>query len=112
MKILVLDDCWRSMRGLLYQYSPAHYEYEGATTPAEAEKKMQEQKFDVLLLDGHLLNDVTGPITLRRWVAEGRILPPVYMISSDEKMRQDGITAGAAGAINKDKIPDGLKALE
>ena len=77
------------MRGLLAQYSPAHYEYVGATTPVEAEKKMQEQTFDILLLDGHLLNDVTGPGTLRRWKTEGRALPPVYMISSDEKMQRD-----------------------
>jgi CheY-like chemotaxis protein len=111
MKILVLDDCWGVMRGLLAQHSPAHYEYAGATKPAEAEKKMQEQKFDVLLLDGHLLNDVTGPATLRRWKAEGRALPPVYMISSDKKMQEEGIAAGAMGAIDKDEIPAGLQAL-
>ena len=106
MRILVLDDCWGVMRGLLAQHSPAHYKYAGATTPVEAEKKMQEQTFD-----GHLLNDVTGPATLGRWKAEGRALPPVYMISSDEKMQQEGIAAGAMGAIDKDKIPAGLQAL-
>lgn len=111
MQILVLDDCWGVMRRLLIVHSPAHYKYVGATNPAEAEAKMQEQKFDVLLLDGHLLNEVTGPATLRRWKAEGRVLPPVYMISSDEKMQQEGIAAGAMGAIDKDEIPAGLQAL-
>ncbi len=112
MQILMLDDNWMSEKRLLLVHSPEHYKYAFAATPVEAEKKMQEQQFDVLLLDGHLLNGITGPATLCRWKAEGRVLPPVYMVSSDEKMQQEGIAAGAAGAIDKDKIPDGLKALE
>lgn len=112
MRVLVLDDCWDEMRGPLKQRSPSHFQYVGATTPAEAERQMQEQKFDVLLLDGHLLDEVSGPATLQRWKVEDRALPPVYMISSSEEMQREGVAAGAAGTIDKDKIPDGLKALE
>ena len=105
MRILILDDCWEDMRPNVLQNNPEH-DFVFVGNPKAAEATMEQETFDVLLLDGRLgwneKGPITGPDTLRRWKSEGRALPRIYMFSSDEKYQHEGILAGAAGSLSKD----------
>ncbi len=116
MKILILDDEPEMIAGRYYtsgSYKAFYREMLGVdvtftTTPKAAEATLSTEGFDVLLLDGFLIfkqeggETLYGPDILADWYARGLELPPVYMISSDEKMCARGIDAGAKGKLSKD----------
>ena len=103
MKILALDDHWQDIAPVLNAYL-AGDQIVYSASPREAHKLLKTQEFDLLLLDGNLGGDLTGPAVLREWKAEGLGLPPVVMLSADDYLIRDGIAAGAIDGINKDEI--------
>ncbi len=103
-KILIVDD-----QAGLYSFG-RNKNVILAENTTEAEQHLKSGGFDVVLLDGHLdQNDVfeNGPDALTHWIEEGVSLPPVFMMSADEKMQQKGIEAGAKGAIKKSLLHSG-----
>lgn len=101
MNVLVLDDHYRDISPLLdVCLAGATIVY--TSTPAQARQKLEQQKFDVMLLDGNLGTNVTGPEVLKGWKAQGLALPPVVMCSAEAEMRTKGMEAGAVDAIAKE----------
>lgn len=112
MNILVLDDHYRDISPVL-DVCLAGETIVYTSTPAQAEQKLQQQAFDVMLLDGDLGDGVTGPDVLMGWKAQGLALPPVVIFSADAEMRTTGVAAGAVDAIAKESLSfDEIKALK
>lgn len=101
MKILVLDDNYRDISPLLNAYLASSVIIY-TDTPYQATQKLKSEKFDLLILDGDLGSHMTGPQTLKKWKEQGLSLPPVVMLSASEERRQEGLAAGAIGAIAKE----------
>lgn len=105
MHILMIDDRYEDLKPLI---SPI-FEAVGdivtyAWGRADAERALESTNFGVIILDGNLEDDVTGPSVLRRWKEEGRRVPPVVMLSADHGLVAEGIKAGAVGGFNKEDI--------
>ena len=100
MKILVLDDHYRDISSLLEVYLKGVL-FTYTATPADAQQKLEKEKFDVMILDGDL-GFAKGPDVLKGWKVRGLALPPVVMFSADAEMRTKGMEAGAVWAIAKE----------
>ena len=80
-----------------------------AETAAEAEAWLDQQQFDLVLLDLRL-PDVPGLELLQRWQQQGRMAPVAILSASDSTLdAQAAIAAGALGFIPKSANSDELR---
>jgi DNA-binding NarL/FixJ family response regulator len=110
IKILVVDDhavVRRGLREILAETQDLHVGGEAATAP-EALAKVQEERWDVIMLDLALAGrsglDLIADI--RRLRPEARVL--VLTMFSEEQYAVRAIRAGAAGFLTKESAPDKL----
>src|SRR3989344_8661455 len=85
MNVLSLDDHYEDIAPLLKAFF-AGDSLCFTKTPAEARRKLEQQKFDLVVLDGDLGAGGSGPDVLRSWKARDMVLPPVVMFSADASM--------------------------
>lgn len=110
IKILVVDDhavVRRGLRQILAETSDLHVGGEAATS-AEAMQKVQDERWDVVVLDVGLAGksglDLIADI--RKLRPEARVL--VLTMFSEEQYAVRAIRAGAAGFLTKESAPDEL----
>jgi two-component system, NarL family, invasion response regulator UvrY len=110
IKILVVDDhavVRRGLRQILAETSDLHVAGE-AGTAAEAMQKVQDERWDVVVLDVGLAGksglDLIADI--RKLRPEARVL--VLTMFSEEQYAVRAIRAGAAGFLTKESAPDKL----
>lgn len=100
MKILLIDDDYEMLR-------PCFCKLDAEMFFAESEKEglrlLQEQKFDAILMDGHLCTEHTG-VDIVRSLRRLGLKTKIIMFSSRDKTNTEGITAGANGALNKNLL--------
>ncbi|HZT34725.1 MAG TPA: hypothetical protein VFA15_02305, partial [Nitrososphaera sp.] len=66
MRVLVLDDDYRDISPILRHMFPED-EFTFVDTPRSAEKELDSNAFDLVLLDGSLGLGIYGPEVLKRW---------------------------------------------
>src|SRR5690606_8628015 len=92
----------------LGQLSPS-LQIHTAQSAAEAETLLEQQDFDLILLDLRL-PDVPGLTLLQRWQQEGRMTPVAILSASDSNQdAQAALAAGALGFIQKSADGEGLR---
>lgn len=103
LQILVIDDGALEIRPFLEKWKETNelpvIQWEYALSGDEGIAILKQQSVDVVLMDGHLIDEY-GSEVIARMRAKG-INTPVIMFSSNEQQNRAGIEAGAEFSCNK-----------
>jgi len=109
VSILVIDDCAEGMIGFMdtwgYWANLSFIEWKFATAGDEGLDILVDQKIDLVLMDGHLINEYGHEVVKK--IRTKEIAVPVCMFSSDEEQNIKGLSVGAEYAVNKNDFMDG-----
>lgn len=110
IKILIVDDhpiVRRGLRQILSENLDFHVAGEAAT-PAEVIAKLEQERFDVIVLDVSLPggSGIDLIADVRRLRPEARVL--VLTVFSEEQYAVRALRAGAAGFLTKESAPEKL----
>lgn len=111
LSLLLVDDHKIFLDGLALALTPltSSIQIEKAENAEQAEKLLQAQDFDLILLDLRL-PDMPGLELLRRWQGQGRMTPVAILSASESNQdAQDALKAGALGFIPKSADGDSLR---
>jgi len=107
MKILLVEDNpgdARLMQEMLKEADATHLELSFAESLAETLKAVQENRFDIILLD-LALPDSLGIDTLKKVHAQAPGVPVVVLSGfDDEAFAAKAVNAGARGYLNKNSV--------
>lgn len=100
-KLMLLEDDSSLIDGLQYMLKKNHYEFDIAWTVSEAKKYLENNEYDLLLLDV-TLPDGTG-FSLCEWVRrKGNKVPIIFLTASDEEINIiRGLDCGGDDYITK-----------
>jgi DNA-binding NarL/FixJ family response regulator len=111
LNLLLVDDHRIFLDGLSLALAPlcADLRVQAAYNAAEAEDRLRQQDFDLILLDLRL-PDLPGLELLQRWQQQGRMTPVAILSASDSSLdAQAALAAGALGFIPKSADGDDLR---
>ena len=103
LRLLLVDDHRIFLDGLALALAPLarDLQVDTAQNAAEAEQRLQQQTYDLILLDLRL-PDEPGLELLQRWLARGEGTPVAILSASDSAVdAQAALAAGALGFIPK-----------
>lgn len=111
LSLLLVDDHRIFLDGLSLALAPlcADLQIETAESAAAAQACLQQQDFDLILLDLRL-PDMPGLELLQRWQQQGCLTPVAILSASDSTLdAQAALNAGALGFIPKSSNSDELR---